>query len=96
MTSFFCRHAGRGLQKEIESISLEAAMNTKRWGKIPREFFDWIVFLAQSLPARSVQIFIELLLGAMLTPAGFATEAYLMLDMQKHWTSYYKWLERGN
>lgn len=62
---------------------------------IPRALFDWITFLAQSLPPRSVRTFIELLLGAMLTPAGFVTEAYLMLDMQKHWTSYYKWLERG-
>lgn len=70
-------------------------MNAKRWGNIPRELFNWITFLAQSLPARSVRTFIELLLGAMLTPAGFVTEAYLMLDMRNHWTSYYKWLQKG-
>jgi hypothetical protein len=31
----------------------------------------------------------------MLTPTGFVTDAYLMLTMQNHWTSYYKWLETG-
>ncbi|MCX2783198.1 transposase [Microbulbifer thermotolerans] len=70
-------------------------MNAKRWANIPRELFNWITFLAQSLPARSVRTFIELLIGAMLTPAGFVTEAYLMLDMRNHWTSYYKWLQKG-
>lgn len=33
----------------------------------PHALFDWVTFLAQSLPARSVRTFIELLLGAMLT-----------------------------
>jgi hypothetical protein len=23
------------------------------------------------------------------------TEAYLLLDMKNHWTSYYKWLQQG-
>ncbi|MCP3662033.1 MAG: transposase, partial [Gammaproteobacteria bacterium] len=31
----------------------------------------------------------------MLTPTGFVTDAYLMLDMRNHWTSYYKWLQNG-
>lgn len=86
---------GRGLQKCVERNFLEAAMHAKGYDGIPRALFDWITFLAQSLPTRSVRTFIELLLGAMLTPAGFVTEAYLMLDMRNHWTSYYKWLERG-
>jgi hypothetical protein len=54
-----------------------------------------IKFLTQSILARSIRTFIELLLGAMLTPAGFVTEAYLMLDMRNHWNSYYKWLQKG-
>ncbi len=33
--------------------------------------------------------FIELLIGAMLTPAGFVTEAYLVVTMRNHWSSYY-------
>ncbi|WP_419581909.1 transposase [Thiolapillus sp.] len=39
--------------------------------------------------------FIELLIGAMLSPAGFVTEAYLVVTMRNHWTSYYKWLQEG-
>ncbi|MFA0814054.1 IS701 family transposase [Microbulbifer epialgicus] len=70
-------------------------MDTKGCCNIPRELFDWITFLTQSIPARSIRTFIELLLGAMLTPAGFVTEAYLILDMRNHWTSYYKWLQKG-
>ena len=70
-------------------------MNARRCCNIPRELFDWITFLAQSLPVRSVQTFIELLFGAMLTPSGFVTEAYLIMDMHNHWTSYYKWLQKG-
>ncbi|HDH15602.1 MAG TPA: transposase, partial [Gammaproteobacteria bacterium] len=31
----------------------------------------------------------------MLTPTGFVTDAYLMLNMSRHWTSYYKWLQKG-
>ncbi|WP_419609384.1 hypothetical protein, partial [Thiolapillus sp.] len=40
-------------------------------------------------PLRSVGTFIELLIGAMLTPAGFVTEAYLVVTMRNHWSSYY-------
>jgi len=42
-----------------------------------------------------VGTFIERLIGSQLTPTGFVTEAYLMLDMSRHWNSYYKWLEKG-
>jgi hypothetical protein len=31
----------------------------------------------------------------MLTPTGFVTDAYLVVNMQNHWTSYYKWLQKG-
>jgi hypothetical protein len=31
----------------------------------------------------------------MLTPTGFVTDAWLMLAMRNHWTSYYKWLQKG-
>ena len=31
----------------------------------------------------------------MLTPTGFVTEAYLLMSMRNHWTSYYKWLQAG-
>ena len=34
-------------------------------------------------------------MGAMLTPTGFVTDAYLIVNMRNHWTSYYKWLQTG-
>jgi len=70
-------------------------MNVKGYSRIPNELFYWITFLTKVLPLRSVGTFLELLIGAMLTPTGFVTEAYLMLDMRNHWTSYYKWLQQG-
>ena len=70
-------------------------MNAKGYNGIPSELCYWITFLCKALPLRSVGTFIELLIGAMLTPTGFVTDAYLMVNMRNHWTSYYKWLQRG-
>lgn len=70
-------------------------MNAQGYRTIPCELCYWITFLIEALPLRSIATFIELLIGAMLTPTGFVTEAYLMLDMRNHWTSYYKWLQHG-
>ena len=70
-------------------------MNASGYDSIPSELCYWITFLSKTLPLRSVGTFIELLLGAMLSPSGFVTEAYWMLNMRNHWTSYYKWLQKG-
>ena len=70
-------------------------MKINGYTSIPKELFNWITFLCKALPTRSIGTFIELLIGAMLTPAGFVTEAYLILDMCNHWTGYYKWLQKG-
>lgn len=70
-------------------------MNTKGYSSIPSELFNWITFLSKVLPPRSVGTFIELLLGSMLSTTGFVTGAYLALEMSRHWTSYYKWLQEG-
>lgn len=70
-------------------------MDTKGYGHIPQALFDAITFLAQALPKRSVPTFLELLFGAMLTQAGFVTEAWLAIRPRRHWTSYYKWLQKG-
>ena len=70
-------------------------MNATGNPTIPRELCHWITFLTQVLPLRSIPTFLELLIGAMLTRAGFVTEAILLMNMQKHWTNYYKWLEAG-
>ena len=56
-------------------------MDAKGYGRIPRALCDWITFLSAALPPRSVGTFLELLIGAMLTPAGFVTEAYLLIAM---------------
>jgi hypothetical protein len=61
----------------------------------PHALFESISFLAQALPKRSVPTWLELLFGAMLTQAGFVTEAYLAIKPGRHWTSYYKWIQTG-
>ncbi len=71
-------------------------MNAKGYTSIPRELCYWITFLTRILPLRSQATFVELLIGAMLTQTGFVTDAYLMLNMQRAWGTYYKWLEKGN
>lgn len=70
-------------------------MDTKGYGHIPKALFDAITFLAQALPKRSVPTFLELLFGAMLTQNGFVTEALLAIKPRRHWTSYFKWLQKG-
>ena len=70
-------------------------MNAKGYSTISYELFYWIKFLTQALPLRSIGTFVELLIGAMLMPSGFVTDVYLMLDCHNHWSSYYKWLQKG-
>jgi hypothetical protein len=65
------------------------------YDNIPHAFFDFITFLTDALPLRSVPTFIELLVGAMLTQHGFVTHAWLAIDPLRHWTTYYKWIECG-
>ena len=49
-------------------------MNDKKgYRHIPQVFFLFITFLTVALPIRSVPTFIELLVGAMITQAGFVT-----------------------
>ena len=72
-------YSGRGLQKQFSIELLEAAMNAEGCCSIPRELCYWITFLGKALPLRSVGTFVELLIGAMLTPTGFVTDAYLVV-----------------
>ena len=67
----------------------------KGYQHIPKVLFVIITFLVGALPIRSVPTFIELLFGAMLSQAGFVTQAWLAINMHRHWTSYYKWLQKG-
>nr|WP_321468179.1 hypothetical protein [uncultured Desulfobulbus sp.] len=57
--------------------------------------FKCITFLARALPVRSVPIFIELLIGAMLTQSGFVSGAWLAIRPRFSWSAYYKWLKGG-
>lgn len=70
-------------------------MGIKGYSTIPRTLLESITFLARVLPIRSVPTFIELLVGAMLTQAGFVTEAWLAINPLRSWTAYYKWLQQG-
>jgi hypothetical protein len=70
-------------------------MNTKGYDNIPSTLFKCITFIARALPVRSVPTFIELLVGAMITQAGFVTEAWLAINPVRSWTAYYKWLQHG-
>lgn len=70
-------------------------MNAPGYGSIPSELHYWITFLSRALPLRSMFTFVELLVGALLTQSGFVTDAYLSVGMRNHWTSYYKWLQKG-
>jgi len=70
-------------------------MGNKGYSTIPSTLFESITFLARALPIRSAPTFIELLTGAMLTQAGFVTEAWLAINPLRSWTAYYKWLQQG-
>ena len=70
-------------------------MGNKGYSTIPSALFESITFLGRALPIRSVPTFIELLIGAMLTQAGFVTEAWLAINPLRRWTAYYKWLQQG-
>ncbi|NGZ05006.1 MAG: transposase [Magnetococcales bacterium] len=70
-------------------------MDSKGCSTIPCALFDWITFLTQSLPLRSVPTFIELLVGTMLTQSGFVVQSGSVIDLGRHWTTYFKWLQHG-
>ncbi len=70
-------------------------MDNKGYGNIPSTLSECITFIVQALPIRSVPTFIELLIGAMITQAGFVTEAWLAINPVRSWNAYYKWLQQG-
>ena len=63
--------------------------------RIPEILLELINFIAESLPARSIPTFIELMMGAMLTKSGFVTDAILAINAVRNWTTYYKWIQKG-
>src|SRR5512143_3697780 len=55
----------------------------------------WITCLAHALPLRSGPTFIERVVGALLSPRGGVTAAYLAITAPRHWTSSSQGLQQG-
>jgi hypothetical protein len=57
---------------------------------------EWISFLLPAVPIRSRATFIELLCGCLVSPEGWVTRSIVAISRRKHWTTYYKLIERGS
>lgn len=57
---------------------------------------SWITHLLTAVPIRSRATFVELLCGCLVSPEGWVTRAISAIVRGRHWTTYYKLLERGN
>ena len=57
---------------------------------------SWITHLLTAVPIRSRATFVELLCGCLVSPEGWVTRAISAVARGRHWTTYYKLLERGN
>ena len=57
---------------------------------------EWITLLLAAVPPRSRATFVELLCACMILPEGWVTRAISAIHRQKHWTTYYKLLQRGS
>jgi hypothetical protein len=55
----------------------------------------WITALLAAVPLRSRATFIELFCGCLLSPHGWVTSAISAIRRERHWTTYYKLLQRG-
>lgn len=57
---------------------------------------NWITALLPAVPLRSRATFIELFCGCLLSEDGWVTSAISAIRRDKHWTTYYKLLQRGS
>ena len=57
---------------------------------------EWISLLLPAIPIRSRATFIELLCGCLVSPEGWVTRSISAIWRRKHWTTYYKLIERGS
>ena len=57
---------------------------------------SWITHLLTAVPLRSRATFVELLCGCLISPEGWVTRAISAITRGRHWTTYYKLLERGS
>lgn len=57
---------------------------------------EWINFLLPAVAIRSRATFIELLCGCLVSPEGWVTRCIGAIWRRKHWSTYYKLIERGS
>jgi hypothetical protein len=57
---------------------------------------QWITSLLVAVPIRSRATFVELLCACLVSPEGWVTRAITAMCRRRHWTTYYKLIERGS
>lgn len=57
---------------------------------------EWITQLLVAVPLRSRATFVELLCACLISPEGWVTRAIGAICRRRHWTTYYKLIERGS
>ena len=57
---------------------------------------QWISLILVAVPIRSRATFVELLCACLISPEGWVTRAITAICRRKHWTTYYKLIERGS
>ena len=55
----------------------------------------WVSVLLEAVPLRSQATFVELLCGCLISPEGWVTRVISAITPRRHWTTYYKLIERG-
>ena len=67
------------------------------YARIVRHYLSqWITFLLTAVAPRSRGTFVELLCGCMISPEGWVTRVIGAITRTKHWTTYFKLIERGS
>jgi hypothetical protein len=57
---------------------------------------QWITSVLAAVPVRSRATFVELLCACLVSPEGWVTRAITAICRRRHWTTYYKLIERGH
>jgi hypothetical protein len=57
---------------------------------------EWISILLQAVPLRSQATFVELICGCLISPEGWLTRVISAITRRKHWTTYFKLIERDS
>jgi hypothetical protein len=57
---------------------------------------QWITMILTVIAPRSKNTFVELLCGCMISPEGWVARVIGAITRTKHWTTYFKLIERGS